>query len=888
MRERGESAPVDQSPRLATSKVAIPPTGTSIERGRLQQALTEGAKRKLALIKAPTGYGKTTLAAMWAQRLRDEGALVAWLTLDADDNEPSLFARYIASAFEVSSPELAQEAIEFAKTSSLAPARNLVSLIANAACEVDDEIYLFLDEYQTVTDVGCHDLVSQLLRYTLSNFHLVLISRAEPRLSVSRYKLEEQFAEVGTADLLFDAEETARFFGPELLQKLGRRGVWKLLKATEGWPAAMQLARITLRRAADPLTQIQNLSGSSRNISEYLEDTIAALDPALVDFLIKTSVLQHMNAPLCDAVTGGSDASASLANLRREQVLLETFDGAPDWFRHHRLMRDHLLARLRSMHKELMPLLYRRAYEWSAANGLHKDAAHYAMQAGEHRDAVAAVKACGMDLIARGDLATLLSWARQLPDELVREQYDVALALAWGMALVTRFKEARAYLDQAERALPTGSFDDQLKVRAARAVLRMLEDDSASGGEIASQCLKQGRFDDFTTDALRNVVRYHRLRIGAPSLDDEPHQADVAEGPSALPAAFHCCLRGVAAMKRLQLNEAAEHFARGNAIAQQRFGLNSVVAAMVDGLIAQRLYESGECAQAELIIIDHLELIETTSFHESFLQAFRTLSRAAASRGDVGMALSLLNRGERLAWERGWKRVVATLIGERLHLSLQAGDLVGASALTNSLDQLLASAAGVESDIAITAAHAHGRLALASDQPAAAIVPLQFARDRLLTFGDELGALYVGIDLASAHARIGSLAAASGLLTSIMEKAERYGCRAGLVSIDPEMRDLIYRDRVRSETNAAVHPAPPEQADRPVLTVREQSIVAFIASGRSNKEIARELGVGPETIKTQLKRIFQKLSAETRTQAVVRAQYLGLLGAHAQSSQMRH
>lgn len=866
----------------------VPSTTSGIARVRLEQTLLDGAKRKLVLIKAPTGYGKTTLAAAWARQLINEGATVAWLTLDADDNEPSVLASHIASAFEKASPDLVRDAVSFAKASSLAPARNLVSLIANAACDTDEEIYLFLDEFQAISDPACHDHISQLLRYTLSNFHVVLISRAEPRLSVSKLRLEEQYAEIVTSDLLFDARETAQFLGTELAQKLGRRGIWRLVKATEGWPAAIQLARIALRKASDPVTQIRGLSGASPNIAEYLEDTVKSLEPPLVDFLIKTSVLQQMNGAMCDAVTGRTDGPAMLDSLRREQFMLETIGGAPDWLRYHRLMRDHLLSRLRATQGDIAPVLYRRAHDWCVANGLFRDAADYAIQAGDHPAAVEAVKACGMDLIARSELATLLSWARHLPEELVREQFEVAIALAWGMALVTRFKEARAYLDLAEHALPADRGDDLWRVRAARAVLSMLKDDIRAGSEIASECLKHARFDDFTTSALGNVVLYHRLRSGALPLDDGTMAMDDAGRAAALPVAFRHCLLGVGAMKRLQLHEAGEHLSRAQAVAKDHFGANSVVAAMVDGLVTQHLNECGHHAQAELMAIDHLELIETTSFHESFLQTFRSLSRAAASRGDTRTAFSLLNRAERLAWDRGWKRVVAALITERLKISLGAGDLVGAAGLKPSLDQLQAGSHDADSGVVCNTAYADGLLALADGEADSAVKLLQRARDLHIALGDELSSLYVGIDLARAHMRAGSRATATDLLCDIIAKAESSGCQACLSSIDTELRSLTRGEEQADELGLPSEPTTADPSDRPILTIREQSIIAFIASGRSNKEIARELGVGPETIKTQLKRIFHKLSAETRTQAVVRAQYLGLLGVHQQASQMRH
>jgi LuxR family maltose regulon positive regulatory protein len=238
-----------------------------VQRPELMQFLDGAAARRLVIFKAPAGYGKTTLAAEWCQRLREGGALVAWLSLDIDDNEPGAFAYHLARAIEGAAPSLGRDAIDLLRASSLIPARNVISALLNGISETDADLYLFLDDYHVVGDRRCHELTALFLRYAPSNLHLVLVTRVEPRVALSRLRLDDQLAEIEASLLKFSPAETADFLGPDLAKRLGKSGIAKLHKATEGWPAALQLARISRANSTDAAAQVCAISGTTRTSS---------------------------------------------------------------------------------------------------------------------------------------------------------------------------------------------------------------------------------------------------------------------------------------------------------------------------------------------------------------------------------------------------------------------------------------------------------------------------------------------------------------------------------------------------------------------------------------------------------------------------------------------
>jgi LuxR family maltose regulon positive regulatory protein len=887
-------------PPLALTKTVPPAVRKfAVERARLFAFLNNAAARRLIVFKAPAGYGKTTLAVEWCQRLREMNAIVAWLSLDADDNEPGAFAYHLARSIECAAPSAAREAVELLQASSLIPARNIISSLLNAVPEIDGEIYLFLDDFQNLTDQGCHEVASLLLRYAPSNLHLVLISRAEPRLSLSRVRLDDEIAEIDTSLLKFNLQETRQFLGEVLYERLGPPGLAALHAATEGWPAALQLARISLMNSTDPAAHVRTFSGTTRTISEYLEDTLATEPPAVVDFLLKTSILDQMTGPLCCAVAGTGDGASILEGLERAQFLLVRSEDAGGSYRYHHLMRDYLRGRLQARMGDQMQELHRRAYRWYATEELWKEAVQYAIAAGDFLQALVFVEHCAMSLVVKGDLLTLLNWEQQLPREVMSGQLEVKLALAWGMALVTRFKEAEALLTHVENAThgEVGS-DLWWRCRVVRAVLCALGDDCARGRDIAAECLEGHKFDAFNFNALCNVMRYAYLKAGDWKSFYSVRKPDPLAGEASYVLAenYRLCLYGLAAAKQLKFEEAFDFYAAAKSLAERYVGAKSVSASMVTGLTARLRFERGDIAGAEVEVLDALDLIETTAFHQAFYQAYFVLVRAAAFRGDVSRALSLLNRAERVCWERGWAGVVAALLVERTRILLSEGDVGEARTLLAAFEELNAKqkAQGARATFRTYSMVCKGLVAAASGSSDDALTALTTAFDSFLAADDRFSALRVGVDLAVLHSSLGAPKKAHDLLVPLMGWAAKANMTGFILDHDRRVGPILALARDRGvfdfQTQRFVGELLVRMRERfdgvrklglvrsrDDLTERERSIVESIAKGRSNKEIARELGVAPETVKTHLKRIFQKLSAESRAQAVVRAQSLGML-----------
>jgi LuxR family maltose regulon positive regulatory protein len=891
-------------PRIALTKTVPPAVRKfAVQRPELMRFLDGAAARRLVLFRAPAGYGKTTLAAEWSQRLREAGLLVAWLSLDVDDNEPGAFAYHLARSLESASSSLGRDAIELLQASSLIPARNVISSLLNAVSETDSETYLFLDDFHVVADPRCNELMTLLVRYAPSNLHLVLVSRTEPRLSLSRLRLEDELVEIDASLLKFTVQEMAEFLGVALVERLGRAGVAKLHASTEGWPAALQLSRISLMNSADPLAHVRTITGTSRTISEYFEDTLATEPAGVVDFLLKTSILGQMNGSLCSAVAGAADGASILEALEREQFLLVPLDEHGHWYRYHHLLREFLVDRLRTRMGDQIQDLQRQAYRWYAAREMWSEAVHYAIAAGDFPLAIGFIENCAMSMVVKGDLLTLLSWEQQLPKELMSSQLEVKLALAWGMSLVTRFKEADVLLNQVEAgAQEKPGSDLWWRARAARAVYFALTDESARGKDIALECLGGHRFDAFNFNALCNVARYAHLKSGDWDAFYAVSKPDSSAGEASyvLPENYRLCLYGLAAVKQLRFEEALDFYTAAQALADKYGGAKSVSASMLTGLIARLQYERGDITGAEVRVLDALDLIETTAFHEGFRNAYFVLVRAAAIRGDRARALSLLNRAERLSWERGWGVVIAMLLVERTRIVLADGNIEEAIALLPAFEELHAkhpaSTSCSSSPIRVWSLVARGLIDAASDKLQDAADALSEAFEGLMATDDRFIALRVGIDLAVLHARLGASDKSHDLLLKLMMWGAEANMPSFVLDHDRRVVPILLQardqgvfdehggalklvngllDQLRERAREKKKPATSRPRDD--LTARERSIVEFIARGRSNKEIARELGVAPETIKTHLKRIFQKLSAESRAQAVVRAQSLGML-----------
>lgn len=892
-------------PEIALSKTVVPLVAKSrIERKRLLDALQQGADRRLILLKAPAGYGKTTLAVDLAALLRRSGAIIGWLSVDADDNEPTAFAYHITKSLYCAAPELAHAALELLAKSNLIEPKNVLAVVINAAAESDDEVFLFLDDYHLISEPRSHALTSFLLQYAPSNFHVVLMSRADPNLPLSKLSLVDDVTQLDTTSLRFTRGETEHYLAGEQSFALGRADIARLHEATEGWPAALQLARIAFRNSSDVARAIKSFSGATRQISTYIEETLATQDEKTNSFLLKTSILDRFNASLCEAVTGSKDCVDVLNTLEREQFLLITLDEHDGWYRYHHLMSEFLLSRLKTRMANQIPELHRRAYHWYAERELWSDAVRHALAAEDFDQALHFVEQCAMGLVVKGDLLTLLSWERKLPAELMKGQMEVKLALAWGLILVTRLREGAALLSEVEQAADKVSSTDMWwRCRATRGVLEAMSDDSEKALALGLECRGKIAYDPFYKNAVWNVLRFGYWKSAHFDSFYSLPKPDLADGEATyvLAEQYRLCLYGMVAAQRLQLQEALRFYVEARRLIEKYAGGKSAAAAIPTGLSAGIRYERGDFSAAEISVLDELDLIETAVFHESFLSAHKVLARAAHARGDKKRAFAILHRAEKLAWDRDWVRAVASLLLARLKLTLADKRSEEARPILAELARLRASHPVTSqcswSDIHISHVTGEGLFAGAMGQWLHAVELLSKAYNDLAAGDNLLEALGVGADLVVALSKAGRQKECLDMLRDLLERASTAKAIGSLLERREELLPIV-SSAMRSDPFAkndflvafvADLVSRGRQADlaranqgegagaRQHITDRERSILEYISIGQSNKEIARALGVTPETVKTHMKRIFTKLSAESRAQAVARAQSLGLL-----------
>jgi LuxR family transcriptional regulator, maltose regulon positive regulatory protein len=424
-----------------------------IDRPRLLALASRLTAKRLAVIKAPAGFGKTSLAASWSDWLRESANSVAWLAIDSGDDEPSRFLFYMTQAMRRAAPGVGSDALDLIEEAFLISPQAIVSSLINDLIDVIEEIYLFLEDYHWVTDPGIHDAVAFFLRHAPSHAHVVVTTRTEPPLPLASLRANNQLLEVDASALRFDLQETRELLQREKPGSLELPDVKLLHSRTEGWPAALRIVACTSSPGQDFAQFVRNLSGTQRTINAYLAEMLNGLPRDLVSFMLRTAILDRLSGPLCDVVTRATSSQALLVSIEKQQLLLTALDQECRWFRYHPLLAEYLKQRLESELGDELAELHRRAAGWYASQEIWTEAVQHAIAAGDTNRALVWIENCAMGLVKRGDLFTLLAWQRLFPSEVMCRQPAVKLAIAWGLALAVRVDDALQILDEIERDL---------------------------------------------------------------------------------------------------------------------------------------------------------------------------------------------------------------------------------------------------------------------------------------------------------------------------------------------------------------------------------------------------------------------------------------------------
>lgn len=811
------------APVLDTKLFRPAPRSGLVARPRLDERLAPTPETRLTVVSAPAGFGKTTLLGSWLDTVDQP---VAWVALDERDGEATTFWTYVLTAIDRAVPGAATDALAQLHTGQV-PVETVLATLLNELSVLPDDVHLVLDDYHLADTMDVQAGMAFLVEHLPPQVHLTIGTRADPALPLARLRGRGELVEVRAGDLRMTDEEVTAYVAD---LELADRDVAALAHRTEGWVVALQLAALSLRGRDDPAAFVAAFAGDDRYVVDYLVEEVLDRQPADVRrFLLATSVLDRLTGPLCAAVTGDDAAQQVLERLERQNLFVVPLDAGRRTYRYHHLFADVLRARLLAEHGGQVAALHHRAAEAYAAAGEPVPAVHHALAAGDH-DRAADLMTAALPVLQRNRQETVIAgWADLLPDDVVHARPDLAVGLVGGLMSSNRFDGVAGRLDAIEAALPDS---DRGPVPAQVAMYR------------AALCLVGGDLDG---------TRAHADR------------ATALAGDQALPRAAAAALSGLASWTAGDL-ETAHH---GYTVAVEGLlraghlsdvlGCSITLADLEITLgrpeAARRTYERGLALAA-----DDPAMRGVADMHVG-------LARLATDRGDLATAREHLRLADAPAsglpqHPYRW-RVAMAAVREA------EGDLQAALSLLEEAQRVYVG--DYSPDVRPVAAH-RARVLVALDDLDAARA---WAHERGLSAADE-----PSYPRELEHLTYARLLLAEGdpdampLLRRLLAAAELAG-RAGSAA---EIRAVL--DEPSPGPSAPRPAVAPRRADQDLvdpLSERELHVLRYLASDLSGPEIARELVVSLNTVRTHTKHIYTKLAVSNRRAAVTRAHRLGLL-----------
>jgi LuxR family transcriptional regulator, maltose regulon positive regulatory protein len=452
-----------------------------LDRPGLQRLLRLTSDCKLTLISAPAGYGKTTLLTQWREAEKVNLSF-AWVSLDEQDNDPARLWRHIVEALRRVTPQGAPGEdfgagfLVGMNAASQRLSEITLPMLINELAEWPQQVVVVLDDYQSVVEDDALASVAFFIEHLPNNVHFVLSSRSDPLLPLGRLRARGEITEIRTEQLGFSEEEAASLLNEKMGLDIDDDDLLLLMNRTEGWPAGLYLASLSLRHREDKHAFIESFGGSNRYVVDLLgEEVLAGLPEEVREFLLRTSVLRRMTGPLCDAVTGRGDSGMLLRELARSNLFVVPLDEQGEWYRYHHLFSDLLLYELRSSRPELMPVVHGCASVWLEGEGFFEPAIRHAIAAEDFERAGMLIARYWYGYFVVGQTATLERWLEKLPPELVHTDAALLLVRAWIAALHGRGEEREHFLTLAEGSshegrLPDGTASVESGVATIRAV----------------------------------------------------------------------------------------------------------------------------------------------------------------------------------------------------------------------------------------------------------------------------------------------------------------------------------------------------------------------------------------------------------------------------------
>ncbi|HEY0510735.1 MAG TPA: LuxR C-terminal-related transcriptional regulator [Thermoanaerobaculia bacterium] len=905
------SAPFDS---LLATKLFIPaPRPNRVPRPRLTARLEAGAAGPLTLVSAPAGFGKSTLLSEW---IHAGGRPVAWVSLDEGDNDPVRFLRYAVTALQKLHPGLGEESLAAVRLAqglaadSTDAARTLEPALTGLLNEVhalDQDLVLVLDDYHVLESPAVHPIAQFLLDRLPPRMHLVIATRVDPPLHLSRLRARGQLCELRARDLRFTSQEAADFLNQAMGLSLSTRDVEALEERTEGWAVGLQMAALSLQGRRNVEEFIAQFTGSHRFVLDYLTDEVLSRQPEPVrEFLLRTSILTRLSAPLCDAVmdrtadstTKDDDGAAILAALDAANLFLIPLDETRTWYRYHHLFGTLLRHQLeRKVGTAGVTALHARAADWYAAHGYPEDALEHALAAGALDRATELISEHALPRLMRADAGTVIRWIRALPEEWLDRRPELRLTYAWTLVAQLDLRGAEEQVREAERAL--AGREPGAGAEILRALLTRVAGRTGEAIELYRRALprlpEDGHF-------LRGVL-FLELATAYLTTDDLPAAEELFEQArtaseragntfGVLLSEWH-----LAEIRITQgrLREALDLARRSLRLAEgdSRDGRTAPGAAMAHGVMAEIRREWNDLPAAVELAGRAWELGKRGEIANGLLVGSFAMSRVLQSLGDFPGALAALERAEEIIQRAG-----QPLFVEILHM-LRAGVQLDRSRAENDREALEAAArwtrdSGLLDDWQATLGEKFpgihrrelpylvaARVLLAQGETGDVLELLA----SLLAMAARSGRNRSVIEILVLEARVrearGERGGALAAVRRALALAEPEGFVRIFVDEGPEIAGLIRQaapdaispDYAR-ELAAAFGTSPPLSDP---LSEREIEVLKLIATGLSNADAGRRLFIASSTVKKHLENIYAKLGTRNRTQAIARARDAGLL-----------
>ena len=511
------------TPILAT-KLYIPrPRPNVVSRPHLLERLNEGLHRKLTLIAAPAGFGKTTLVSEWVAFIERP---TAWLSLDEGENDPTRFLTYLVAALQTIAPTIGEGVLGVLQSPQPPPPEAILTVLLNEITTLPDHFVLVLDDYHVIDAKPVDIALTYLVEHLPPQMHLVIATREDPQLPLARLRARSHLTEVRAADLRFTASEAAEFLSQVMGLSLSAEDIAALEDHTEGWIAGLQLAALSMQGRQDVHGFIQAFAGDDRYIVDYLVEEVLQRQPAPVrSFLLQTSILDRLSGSLCDAVTGQKEGNARLEALERGNFFVVPLDDKRHWYRYHHLFADVLSAHLMAEQPNQVATLHRRASAWYERNGSEADAIRHALAAGDFGRAADLVELAVPAMGRNRQEAMVLGWLKALPDELVRARPVLSVHYAGALLLNGELEGVEARLRDAEQWLDTKTDMGELALTSSA---EMVVVDEAEFRGLAGNIAVYRAAIALASGDVANTMKYARRALDLVPEDDDHWRGSAA------------------------------------------------------------------------------------------------------------------------------------------------------------------------------------------------------------------------------------------------------------------------------------------------------------------------------------------------------------------------